>query len=248
MKNTKTHFMKKISIFILLLLSLQNFFSQQFPKQASLIEEFVPKGWKVLYHVQGDLNKDKVDDHAVIIENTDPGNFKKNEGLGTDRLNLNPRILLVFFKNQNGYALAAVNNKGFIQAENSEDNPCLADPISETQGISIEKGLLKVAFNYWLSCGSWYVNDAVYTFRFQNDHFDLIGFDHSDYHRANGEKSSTSINFSTKKKSTTTGGNMSDEDSSREKTVWTTFRTKKSYDLQTIDEKAYFEISENNED
>lgn len=240
--------MKKTILFVTLLLLSQKLFSQQFSKQAPLIEDFVPKGWKVLYHEQGDLNKDKVDDHAIIIENTDPKNFKKNEGLGTDRLNLNPRILLVFFKNKDGYTLVTKNDKGFIPEENSEESPCLEDPISETKGISIEKGLLKVAFNYWLSCGSWSVNTDIYTFRFQNNHFDLIGFDRSDYHRANGEKSSTSINFSTKTKSTTTGGNMSDDDSSGEKTVWTTFKADKSYNLQTIDENAYFEMSENNGD
>lgn len=238
--------MNRTILFVTLSLLSQNLFSQQFPKQAGLIEDFVPKSWTVLYHVQGDLNKDKVDDHAMIIENTDPKNFKKNEGLGADQLNLNPRILLIFFQNKDGYALAAKNDKGFIPPENSEDSPCLEDPISETKGISIEKGLLKVAFNYWLSCGSWSVNAATYTFRFQNNGFDLIGFDHSEYHRANGEKSDTSINFSTKKKSETTGGNMADDDSTNQKTVWSTIRSNKLYDLQTIDENAYFEILENN--
>lgn len=234
--------MKKAFSFLVLILLSQNLFSQQFPKESALIEDFVPKNWKVIYHVQGDLNKDKVDDHAIIIENTDPENFKKNDGLGTDNLNLNPRILLVFFKNKAGYALAAKNDNGFIPTENSEDTPCLEDPISETKGISIEKGLLKIDFNYWLSCGSWSVNSADYTFRFQNNRFELIGFDHSDFHRGTGEKSSTSINFSTKKKSETTGGNMSDDDSSKEKTVWTPIKSHKIYDLQTLDGETYFDI------
>jgi len=228
--------MKKAILSGISLLLSSLVFSQQFPKEAALIEDFIPKGWEVLYHVQGDLNRDKIDDHAVIIQNTDPENIRKNESLGTDRLNLNPRILLVFFKNKNGYKLVAQNKRGFIPSENSEENPCLEDPISETKGISIEKGLVKLSFNYWLSCGSWSANMTTYTFRFQNGRFELIGFDDSEYHRASGETSSSSINFSTKKKSVTTGGNMSDDSTSRTKTTWSTLKTDMKYDLETMDE------------
>ena len=237
--------MKNSLIIAILFIFSANVFSQNIPKQAKLIEDFVPKNWKILYHVQGDLNKDKIDDHAIIIENTNPENIKENEGLGANILNLNPRILMVLFKNKENYTLAAQNNKGFIPTENSEDNPCLADPISETQGISIEKGVLKTSFNYWLSCGSWYVNKADYTFRFQNNRFELIGFDHSSFHRASGEESFTSINFSTKKKSETTGGNMSDDNEGKEKTVWKTIKSNKIYDLQNLDDETYFEIDKN---
>ena len=102
-----------------------------------------------------------------MIEDTDPENFQKNEGLGTDKLNLNPRTLLVLFKDKNGeYRLGAKNDKGFIEPENSEMNPCLADPLLTEGEINITKGLLKINFNYWLSCGSYYVNNSVYTFRF----------------------------------------------------------------------------------
>lgn len=236
--------MKNTLIFTIFIVFSTHVFSQNIPKQAKRIEDFAPKNWKIIYHVQGNLNKDKTSDHAIIIENTDPKNFKKNESFGTDNLNLNPRMLLVLFKNNTGYTLAAKNSNGFIPTENSAESPCLADPISESEGISIEKGLLKISFNYWLSCGSWFVNMADYTFRFQNNRFELIGFDHSEFHRASGEESSTSINFSTQKKSETTGGNMSDDHPSKEKTVWKTIKTNKIYDLQNIDEEAYFEILE----
>lgn len=240
--NVNFLYLKRALFFILFFLFSTQIFSQNFPKQAKLIEDFVPKGWKVIYHTQGDLNKDKLDDHAVIIEETNPEKIKKNENLGSGELNLNPRIILVFFKNKNqGYTLVAKNNKDFIPTENSEMSPCLEDPLLETGGISVEKGLLKISFRYWLSCGSWFVNSADYTFRFQNNRFELIGFDHSEFHRGTGEKSSKSINFSTRKKSKTTGGSMSDDNPSKEKTVWSTIKPKKIYDLQDMTEEDYFD-------
>ncbi|MFC5871867.1 hypothetical protein [Chryseobacterium arachidis] len=241
--NVNFSYLKRTLFFALFLLFSNYTFSQNFPKQVKLIEDFVPKGWKVIYHTQGDLNKDQLDDQVVIIEDTNPKNFRKNENFGSDQLNLNPRIILVFFKNKNqGYTLVAKNNKGFIPTENSEMNPCLEDPLLETGGISIEKGLLKISFRYWLSCGSWFVNNADYTFRFQNNRFELIGFEHSEFHRATGEESSTSINFSTRKKSETTGGSMSDDHPGNEKTVWSTIKPKKIYDLQNMVDEDYFEI------
>lgn len=241
--NTEIRLAEKPFFIIVFLIFSGNIFSQKFPERAMLIEDFVPRGWKVIYHVQGDLNKDQAEDHVMIIENTDPENFKKNESLGLDSLNLNPRTVLVFFKNKGqGYSLAAKNTTGFIPAENSAINSCLEDPLLETGGISIENGLLKISFSYWLSCGSWYVNNADYTFRFQNGCFQLIGFDHSEFHRASGEESSTSINFSTRKKSETTGANMSDDKPDKPKTVWTTIKVNKLYDLEDLQDETYFEI------
>lgn len=241
--NIDFSYLKRILLFILFLIFSTNIFSQNFPQQAKLIEDFIPKGWKVINHVQGDLNKDGLDDHVIIIEDTDPRNVKINTNLGSDKLNLNPRIILVFFKNKSqGYTLAAKNNSNFIPTENSEESPCLEDPLLETGGIFVEKGLLKISFNYWFSCGSWYVNNVDYIFRFQNSRFELIGFDHSEFHRATGEKSSTSINFSTKKKSETTGESMSDDHPDKKKTVWSSIKPKKIYDLQDMVDEDYFEI------
>ena len=61
-------------------------------------QSFIPKNWKVLSKVQGDLNGDKLTDLALIIENTDPKNIVTNEGLGNPQLNLNNRKLLILFK------------------------------------------------------------------------------------------------------------------------------------------------------
>ena len=95
-----------------------------FPKNAKEIEDFLPKNWQILYEVEGDLNNDNLNDIALIIENTDSGNIKKNDSFGPETLNLNERIILVLFQEKDGsYTLKSKNDKGFIESENSEINP-----------------------------------------------------------------------------------------------------------------------------
>ncbi len=60
--------------------------------------KFVPQGWTVLETASGDLNRDGKIDAALIIQQNNPNNIKSHEGLGSDRLNLNPRKLLILFQ------------------------------------------------------------------------------------------------------------------------------------------------------
>ncbi len=236
---------KKTGILLSLLLSTAGMLKAQSLEKGSvkpLLEDFVPATWRVILHEQGDLNKDGLDDHVLVIEDTNPENRKLNDGLGLDTLNLNRRSLLVCFKTANGYQLVAKNEQDFIPPQNDQDSPCLADPLLENGGISLEKGLLKIDFNYWLSCGSWYTNSALYTFRYQHGRFELIGFDHQEFHRASGESSATSINFSVGKKSETSGGNMFEDEENKPKTTWSKFEKGKLYNLEDCDENTYFEV------
>ena len=93
-------FMKRKLLFILSLFLIFSIFSfgENFPEKAKNINGFVPKGWKTVLSAKGDLNNDKLEDVAIIIEKTDKANIVKNENLGSEYLNLNPRIFLVLFK------------------------------------------------------------------------------------------------------------------------------------------------------
>ena len=241
--------MKRKLFFILSLFLICSFyaFAENFPQKAKSINDFVPKGWKILkdengsnFIAKGDLNKDKLEDVAIIIEKNDKKNIKKNESLGPDELNLNPRILLVLFKEKNGtYTLAAKNDKGFIKSEGNEETPTLMDTLSN---ISIKKNVLKITFNYFMSAGSWNTSSDTYIFRFQNNVFELIGYESNSYMRNTGEEEKVSINFSTNKVKSTTGGNMFEDAKDKPKDKWRNAEFEKKYILDEMTEKTLEEI------
>lgn len=191
-----------------------------FPK--SSYQSFVPKNWKILEKAQGDLNQDGQADLALIIEDTNPENLVANAGVGNHVLNTNKRKLLILFKQENGYQLAASNTT--LPSEGDVESPCLADPLGESEALSIQKGVLRVHLHYWLSCGSWYVTNHTYTFRYQNNAFKLIGYDVDDFHRATGESTARSINFLTGKVKTTTDENEFAEQTQPAKVQWSTLK------------------------
>ena len=226
--------MKRKLLFILSLFLIFSIFSfgENFPEKAKNIDGFIPKGWKTVLSAKGDLNNDKLEDVAIIIEKTDKANIVKNENLGSEYLNLNPRILLVLFKQKNGsYILASKNDKDFIKSEGDKENPALMDTLDN---ISIKNNILKIKFNYFLSAGSWSVTQNTYTFRFQNKKFELIGFDSNSYMRNSGNQEEFSINFSTNKVKITTGGNMFDEKANKPKEEWKTIKANKKYVLDEM--------------
>ena len=207
-------------------------FGEDFPTKAKTVNDFIPKGWKEILTTNGDLNKDKLEDTVIVIE--------KDDVLGPDYLNLNPRILLVLFKQKDGaYILAAKNDKGFIQSENDQENPTLMDTLN---GINIKNHILRINFSYFLSAGSWEASEAIFTFRFQNNRFELIGLDNISFMRNSGEQEEFSINFSTNKIKTTTGGNMFDEKLNKPKEKWENINIKKKYILDKMSEDTLDEI------
>ena len=199
-------------------------FGEDFPTKAKTVNDFIPKGWKEILTTNGDLNKDKLEDTVIVIE--------KDDVLGPDYLNLNPRILLVLFKQKDGtYILASKNDKGFIQSENDEENPTLMDTLT---GISIKNNTLRINFDYFLSAGSYSASQTVFTFRFQNNRFELIGLDNNSFMRNSGEQEEFSINFSTNKMKTTSGRNIFDEKLSKPKETWENINIKKKYILDEM--------------
>ena len=225
--------MKRKLLFILSLFLIFSIFSfgENFPEKAKNINGFVPKGWKTVLSAKGDLNNDKLEDVAIIIEKTDKANIVKNENLGSEYLNLNPRILLVLFKQNNGsYILASKNDKGFIKSEGNKESPALMDTLDS---ISIKN---------FLSAGSWSVTQNTYTFRFQNQKLELIGFDNNSFMRNSGDQEKLSINFSTDKVKITAGGNIFDEKANKPKEEWKTVNIKKKYVLDEMTSDIVGEI------
>ena len=215
-------------------------FGEDFPTKAKTVDDFVPKGWKEILTTNGDLNKDKLEDTVIVIEKEDKKNIKKNNGFGPEELNLNPRILLVLFKQKDGtYILASKNDKGFIKSEGNDNNPALMDTLDD---IIIKNNVLKIVFNYFMSAGSWWTSTNVYIFRFQNNVFELIGYESNAYMRNTGEEEGTSINFSTNKAKITTGGNIFEEKENNPKDEWRYLKFEKKYILNEMTESTLDEI------
>ena len=234
--------MKRKLFFILSLFLICSIyvFGENFPQKAKTVNDFIPKGWKKILTTNGDLNKDKLEDTVIVIEEEDKKNIKKNDGFGPEELNLNPRILLVLFKQKDGtYILASKNDKGFIKSEGNDDNPALMDTLDD---IIIKNNVLKIVFNYFMSAGSWWTSTNVYIFRFQNNVFELIGYESNAYMRNTGEEEGTSINFSTNKAKITTGGNIFEEKENNPKDEWRYLKFEKKYILNEMTESTLDEI------
>ena len=234
--------MKRKLFFILSLFLIYStyIFGENFPQKAKTVNDFIPKGWKKILTTNGDLNKDKLEDTVIVIEKEDKKNIKKNDGFGSEELNLNPRILLVLFKQKDGtYILASKNDKGFIKSEGNDNNPALMDTLDN---IIIKNNVLKIVFNYFMSAGSWWTSTDIYIFRFQNNVFELIGYESNAYMRNTGEEEGTSINFSTNKAKITTGGNIFEEKENNPKDEWRYLKFEKKYILDEMTESTLDEI------
>ncbi len=232
-------FLLFLSIFFTSLVVSQNNFSTV--EEGKRIQDFIPKGWEKITECKGDLNNDKADDIAFIIEEKDKKKFILNQqGLGQDTLNINPRKLIIIFKNGSAYKLADVNNT-FIPLSNDIENSCLMDPLADGE-IKIEKGKFKISLNYWYSCGSWYTTIKTFTFKFRDNHFFLIGFDSYQFHRSTGEVTEESRNYLTKKQSSSSGGNQFSDGKEKIKTIWSKIKLDHLTKLKDLNSESIYDF------
>lgn len=165
------------------------------------LETYIPKGWKILGKAEGDLNGDQQPDLALIIENTDPKNIVHHDSYDKNsenqRLNLNERKLLVLFKDDQTYHQIASNDS--LPRENSNEKKCLIDPLIVDHSPIIQNGLLKISLNFGFRCESWEVFNNLYSFRYQNQAFYLIGYDLHYFDRPSGNSRSENTDFLTRK-------------------------------------------------
>ncbi|WP_336960320.1 hypothetical protein [Chryseobacterium contaminans] len=148
--------------------------------------DFVPKGYRIFEKSFGDLNKDGLEDCMLVIKKIDAANIVNHEYRG--KLDMNRRGIIVLLKNQNGYQLAAENNNCF-SSENEDGGAYFSPELI----VEAEKGNLIIHYAHG-KYGYWR-----YIFRYQNSGFELIGYDESS-NTGPLVNSTTSINFSTKKK------------------------------------------------
>ena len=166
--------------------------------QGKSVEALVPPQWKVIDSVYGDLNNDKVDDLAMIIEFY--AAVKENRAYGDNTTELiteiqRPRILAIYFKSGRNYKIATQNNNFVLRAEEGGE---MGDPL---RPISISSNKLNLAFEgggNW----RWKLN---YSFQYLNKNWQLTNANNYSYHRASGEMNDKKYDFLANKRIVTTG-------------------------------------------
>ena len=187
------------------------------PRQGASAEAFTPQGWKLEAHAEGDLNSDHRPDLVLLFRQADPRNLLPNEdGLGPKPWDTNPRILVVAFKDPSGpgYSLALENHTLIPRP----DSPTLEDPL-EGGGLAIVRGTLRLDLASFSSAGAWTTFRNRFVFRFQDDCFRLIGFEHHEVQRNTGETVDLSLNYAARKEITEHGTLESDAKHTRRRTL-----------------------------
>ena len=188
---------------------------------------FVPKGWVRESVAKGDINQDGRSDAVLVLRGDDPARRIKNDGMGEDPIDTNPRRLLVLLSSSAGYR-AVASSDSLIPPPGSEESRCLADRMAEG-GVTVKRGTLRVAMQNWLSCGSYGVTNRTYILRLEGTRLRLIGYDRLDFMRSSGEGEELSVNFLTGRYRRTTGIAVIGEQDSPPKIAWHRFAPKPVY-------------------
>jgi hypothetical protein len=150
------------------------------------LADFIPKNYIPFDTIYGDLNKDGLEDCALIIKGTDKSKVITDESRG--KLDRNRRGIMVLLNKKSGYELA-VKNYNCFSSENEDGGVYYAPELD----FGIEKNKLFINYRHG-RYGYW-----SYTFRLQNNDLELIGYDGSSNHGPI-VLTETSINFLTHKK------------------------------------------------
>lgn len=179
------------------------------PAQAGTVDRFVPAGWHLEAQARGDLDRDGIEDLALVLHEADPANVIRHDDVGENPLDTNPRLLAVLFgRKGGGYTLAAVNHTLIPRRV----DPAMEDPFDSAGGITIAKGALQVVLGRFFSAGSWDMENFGFTFRWQGGGFRLIGYDATSILRNTGEVRSLSIDYLTGRAKQTRGTIDSDDE------------------------------------
>ncbi|QUL38102.1 hypothetical protein [Erythrobacter sp. JK5] len=168
--------------------------------------DFVPFGWKLYDKVEGDLNGDGSADTALVIQKNDPQLMIENpDGLGSERYDANPRMLLVAMKTNDGRYRLVGRNGAIIP---DHDSPTIEDPY---EGMRIEQGSLHLAIAFFASAGSWSMFNRQFQFRWNGEAMALIGFEANYVHRGSGEMRQASVNYLTGRRKDAAGSIADDQ-------------------------------------
>ena len=180
--------------------SAQSFSYPKFAKQGASLNALVPQNWKIIDTAFGDLNNDKTEDLALIVEYFLP--ISENRAYGDNETELikefqKPRVLAIYFKSKSGgnYVFASQNNNFILRAN---EGGSMGDPL---RNINISNQNLQLSFeggNNW----RWKLD---YEFKYHDKEWDLIRANNVYYHSVSGEMTEKKYNFIDRKVSFISG-------------------------------------------
>lgn len=176
--------------------------SLQVATQSTNPENLIRPDETIYETVSGDLNKDGKDDCVIITKQTKKRLTSVKNQFG-DRVDRNRRGILIAFKNADDYNTVLAIPNCFL-SENEDGGVYFAPELF----VEVVKGNLKIHYAHG-RYGFW-----TYLFRYQNNNFELIGYDESN-NRGPVTERSVSINFLTGKMKTQRNTNP-DADSGEE--------------------------------
>ena len=160
------------------------------PKSGNTLNDFAPKGWEIIDTAGGDLNKDNLEDAALILEYQDSVVESERAIWRNTKQKTKPRILALVFKVAEHYEIKLQQNAFLFR-----ERELLDDMNQEEQfNMDITKGVLHLNYKWKVIRGEQELN---YKIRFQSKDFYLIGATYTN--RGDWGSSSADFNFSTRK-------------------------------------------------
>jgi len=177
--------------------------SMAFADPTSLAElkfrKFIPAQHSLFEFIEGDLNKDGVNDAVLIIKKIDKSNWVTHN-LSGKKVDRNRRGIIVLI-NKNGKYKELTQNLTAFSSENDDGGVYFAPELS----FEIKKNILEVNYSHG-RYGYW-----GYKFRVDGNNMQLIGYDLSSNHGPYTDYQ-TSINFISQKKLFRKNVNLVDRD------------------------------------
>lgn len=162
--------------------NFEKFIYPNINKYGKELNDFTSRNWKITDTISGDLNKDGIDDFALVLRYKD--SIKIKDGYRF------PKILLLVFKVGNHYELKLQHNT-LIEPELTDENGWTSGPFDS---MEIVNGVLKLHFKWDIRGGITLIQ---YVVRYQSNAFYLIGATCENGYRSDTKTSD--FNFSTKK-------------------------------------------------
>lgn len=179
--------------------------------RAQKLEDFVPAHWRLEHVVGGQLDDTPGEDALLLLRMSRDSNILRDAGPGAQPFDTNPRMLVAVLADGDGYRRVMSDHALVPRPHDPAFDDYLGDDPASAIAIHPNR-TFSVALHSWASAGTWTTRALKFTFRLEAGCARLIGYDHSDLHRASLESTATSVNYLSRRAWTRSGSMTEDID------------------------------------